>query len=261
MRSVGLPIQTANMEVMTKAVLKAARNLSRDFNELENLQVSRKDNVHFVTTADTTADKILRDELLYARPNFSFISEESEEIKGHEPFRWIVDPLDGTVNFIHGLPDWSISIALEDQEKNEIIAGIIFDPIKHDIFCTEKGAGAYLNDRRLRVSNRKNLKESLIAVREIKSKEASLAAGLCAGVRKLGSTTLHMAYVAAGKIDAFFVNDKSAKNIWDTAAGSLLVKEAGGIVLDYSWNVTNSYTGLKLVTNLNLIPALKDVFK
>lgn len=261
MRSVGLPIQTAVMEVMTKAVLKAAKGLSRDFSELENLQVSRKSNNHFVTTADFIADKILKEELLYARPDYSLISEESEEVKGKDPFRWIIDPIDGTVNFIHGIPNWSISIALEDLEKNEIVAGMIFDPIKHDMFCSEKGAGAYLNDRRLRVSCRRNLKEALVAVRDLTSREVPLASKFCAGVRKFGSTTLHMAYVAAGKIDAFFVNDKQNKNLWDTAAGGLIVKEAGGILLNQNWQISDNCTNLKLATTLDLLPALEQVFK
>jgi len=226
---------SANVNVMIKAARKAARTLLRDFGEVENLQVSAKGPGDFVSRADTKAEATIREELTEARPNYGWLGEESAEVKGTDPTRrWIVDPLDGTTNFLHGLPHWAISIALE--HKGEVVAGVVYDPARDEMFVAEKGAGAYLNDRRLRVSGRREMTEMIFAtgipfggkpslprsLREI----AALASG-CAGIRRFGSAALDLAYVAAGRCDGYW---ESGLNPWDVAAGILIVREAGGMV-------------------------------
>lgn len=226
---------SANVNVMIKAARKAARSLLRDFGEVENLQVSSKGPGDFVSRADTKAEQLIREELTEARPNYGWLGEESVEVKGADPTRrWIVDPLDGTTNFLHGLPQWSVSIALE--HKGEPVAGVVYDPIKDEMFVAEKGAGAYLNDRRMRVSGRRELIEMVLctgipfggspnlprALREI----AALAPRT-AGIRRLGSASLDLAYVAAGRLDGFW---EQGLHPWDIAAGMLLVREAGGLI-------------------------------
>ena len=223
------------INVMTKAADKAARGLKRDFGEVEQLQVSMKGPADFVSTADHRAEKVLREELGKARPNFGFILEESGVIPGSDPqHRWIVDPLDGTTNFLHGLPHFAISIALE--RDGEIIAGLVYDPIKDERFWAEKGGGAFLNDRRLRVSSRRNTEAALVATgmpyhghgapgEFIGQLEAVMES--VAGIRRLGAAALDLAYVAAGRFDAFWEEHLSP---WDIAAGMLLVREAGGYV-------------------------------
>jgi myo-inositol-1(or 4)-monophosphatase len=226
---------SANVNVMIKAARKAARSLLRDFGEVENLQVSSKGPGDFVSRADLRAEQLVREELTEARPNYGWLGEESVEVAGADPTRrWIVDPLDGTTNFLHGLPHWSVSIALE--HKREIVAGVVYDPIKDEMFVAEKGAGAYLNDRRLRVSGRKETLEMIFAtgipfgartdlgpaLREI-----AAVAAVSAGVRRMGSAALDLAYVAAGRVDGFW---ERGLNAWDLAAGVILVREAGGLV-------------------------------
>lgn len=227
--------RSAVINVMMRAADKAARGLKRDFGEVSALQVSRKGPADFVSTADLKAEKVLREELRRARPDYGFLMEESGESgKRNGPRRWIVDPLDGTTNFLHGLPHFAISIALEDA--GEIIAGLVYDPAKDDLFYAEKGTGAYLNDRRIRVSSRTRLEDAIFGT-GIPFKgtggEAAFTAELqgfmreTAGVRRWGVASLDLAYVAAGRFDGFW---ERGLNAWDIAAGILLVREAGGYV-------------------------------
>ncbi|SVB80990.1 uncharacterized protein METZ01_LOCUS233844 [marine metagenome] len=223
------------MNVMQQAARKASRRLVRDFGEVENLQVSRKGPSDFVTAADVRTDEMLRDLLLQARPDFGFLTEESKEIVGKdERRRWIIDPIDGTKNFLHGIPMFAISIALE--ESGEITAGLVYAPIPDEMFWAEKGQGAYLNNRRLRVAARRQIGDAVIGTCIPHSGssdnprhpiEILAIADECAGIRDMGSATLDLAYVAAGRFDGFWETGLSP---WDIAAGLLLAKEAGAIV-------------------------------
>lgn len=225
---------SANLNVMIKAARRAGRMLIRDFGEVEKLQVSTKGAGDFVSKADIKAEETIREELTTARPNYGWLGEESDEVKGADPTRrWIVDPLDGTTNYLHGLPHWAISIALE--HKREIVAAVIYDPIRDEMFTAEKGAGCWLNDNRLRVSARRNMIEMLFATGLPFGARADLPETLqdlarilpiCAGVRRYGAASLDLAYVAAGRYDGFW--ERRLKP-WDMAAGLLLVKEAGGL--------------------------------
>lgn len=242
------------LNVMIKAARKAARRLVRDFGEVENLQVSMKGAGDFVSAADRKAEQIIRDELMGARPNYGWVGEESEPLAGKDPTRrWIVDPLDGTTNFLHGLPHWSISIALEF--KGEVVAGVVYDPVKDEMFVAEKGAGAWLNDRRLRVSARREMITLLLATgvpfgakRTLHLTMRDLAALMprCSGVRRMGSAALDLAYVAAGRYDGFWERELQP---WDIAAGILLVKEAGGMVGTIKPGGNPIDTGVILATN------------
>lgn len=226
---------SANLNVMIKAARMAGRSLVKDFREVENLQVSMKGAGDFVSKADIAAEQIIRDALMEARPNYGWLAEESGETEGKDPTRrWIVDPLDGTTNFLHGLPHWAISIALE--HKGEVIAGVIYDAAKDEMFMAEKGAGAWLNQTRLRVSGRGRLIESLFATGLPFGGRSDLPETLqdlarispsCAGVRRFGSAALDLAYVAAGRYDGFW---ERRLNAWDIAAGVVIVREAGGFV-------------------------------
>ena len=223
------------INVMTKAAFKAARGLKRDFGEVENLQVSRKGPADFVSAADLNAEKALREELARARPDFGFLMEESGASEGRDPRRrWVVDPLDGTTNFLHGLPHWAISIAVE--ENNAIIAALVYDPIKDELFTAERGQGCFLNDRRLRVSSRRNLADAIFATgipfKGLDGHDGFLAElkgvmAVSAGVRRWGTASLDLAYLAAGRYDGFW---ERGLHPWDFAAGILLVREAGGMV-------------------------------
>ena len=210
---------SANLNIMIKASEKASKILIRDFGELEKLQVSKKGPKDFVTNADIKAEKIIIDELKKARPNYSIISEENgiEKNKDETNF-WIIDPIDGTINFLHGIPHFAISIAL--QSNNEIICGLIFDPIKDELFYAEKDNGAFFNNKRIRVSKKKKIDECLFAVGKL-MKETDL---IC---RRSGSAALDLAYVASGRYDGYFQNNL---NLWDIAAGIIMIKEAGGII-------------------------------
>ena len=206
----------------------------RDFKEVENLQVSAKGPGDFVSRADLKAEEILQEELMEARPNYGFYGEESAEIKGADPTRrWIVDPLDGTTNFLHGLPHWAISIALE--HKGEIVAAVVLNPVGEEMFIAEKGGGAWLNDKRIRVSGRTRMIEMIFATGLPFGGRADLPETLqdlarilpaCAGVRRWGAASLDLAYTAAGRYDGYW---ERHLNAWDIAAGLLLVKEAGGL--------------------------------
>ena len=229
--------------VMTRAVRKAAPRLRRDYNEVEQLQVSKKGPADFVSMADKRAEQTLVEELRNARPDWGLLLEEGGVIEGDpaKP-RWIVDPLDGTTNFLHGVPHFSISIAVEDRRadgKPEITHGLVYQPLTDETFWAEKGRGAWLNERRLRVSARRDLNEALIGtgiphfgrgdVSRWSRIFGAIAPEVC-GIRRNGSAALDLAWVAAGRFDGFWEDDL---DIWDTAAGVLLVKEAGGFVSDY----------------------------
>lgn len=226
-------IGSANLNIMQKAARKAGRSLVKDFREVENLQVSMKGAGDFVSKADIAAEAILKEELMGARPTYGWIAEEGGEIEGEDPTRrWIVDPLDGTTNFLHGLPHWAISIALE--HKGKIVAGVIYDAAKDEMFFAEKGAGAWMNESRIRVSGRHRMIESIFATGLPFGGRSDLPATLqdlarimptCAGVRRFGSAALDMAYVAAGRYEGFW---ERRLNAWDVAAGIIIVKEAGG---------------------------------
>ncbi len=228
-------IGSANLNVMIKAARKAGRSLVKDFREVENLQVSMKGAGDFVTRADIAAEKIIRDELMGARPTYGWVGEESEAEAGADPTRrWIVDPLDGTTNFLHGLPHWAVSIALE--HKGQVVAGVVFDPAKDEMYFAEKGAGAWMNDTRLRVSGRSKMIESVFATglpfggrSDLPETLQDLARLLpaCAGVRRWGAASLDLAYVAAGRYDGFW---ERRLQPWDMAAGLVIVREAGGLV-------------------------------
>ena len=224
---------------MVNACRKASKTLIRDFGEVEKLQVSLKGPGDFVTASDKKVEKILIEELLKARPTYSILSEEAGEINNDISFKWVIDPIDGTANFLHGIPHFAISVGLE--HNNEIICGIIYDPIKDEMFIAEKGKGAYLNNYRIRVSSRSKLKDCIIFTggpkREAKDKELSIkeylkfSSEVSIPIRKLGSASLDIAYVAAGRCDGFWQRNL---NYWDIAAGITIVKEAGGFLKDIS---------------------------
>jgi myo-inositol-1(or 4)-monophosphatase len=222
---------------MVAAARKAARGLIRDFGELENLQVSRKGPADFVSTADQRTERILLEELTKARPGYAFLLEEGGAVEGPDKtHRFIIDPLDGTTNFLHGIPQFAISIALE--REGQLQSAVVFNPVTNELFTAERGHGAYLNDRRLRVAARERLPDCVIATgtpfhgtdgHEQFSAELSRVMPEVAGIRRFGAASLDLAWVAAGRFDAYWERDISA---WDVAAGILLVREAGGVVSD-----------------------------
>ena len=213
---------SANLNIMIKAVEKASKSIIRDFGEVEKLQVSKKGPHDFVTKTDRHVEKILIEELSNTKKNYSFITEETGNIKNKDKENiWIIDPIDGTTNFLHGIPHFAISIA--HQSKNEILSGLIFDPIKDEMFFAEKDKGAFLNNQRLRVSKKNSLDDCLFSSNHEGLKFSDL------NMRCSGSAALDLAYVASGRLDGFFQNKI---NLWDVAAGALLIKEAGGIVND-----------------------------
>ena len=229
--------------VMTRAARKAAPRLRRDFGEVEQLQVSRKGPADFVSMADKRAEQTIVEELRNARPDWGLLLEEGGDIAGNpDKPRWIVDPLDGTTNFLHGLPHFAISIAVEEKKPgggSEISHALVYQPLTDESFWAEKGRGAWLHDARLRVSGRRDLNESLVGTGiphcgrgdvERWSRIYAAVGPQVSGVRRLGSAALDLAWVAAGRIDGFWEDDL---DVWDTAAGVLLVKEAGGFVTDY----------------------------
>lgn len=223
--------------IMCRAALKASKRLLRDFGEVDKLQVSKKGTRDFVSNADIAAERTIREVLEEARPNFGFLMEESGAIpsKGLDhDYRWIIDPLDGTMNFIHGVPYFCISIGLE--KAGEIIAGVVYDPIRDELFCAEKGYGAYVNDQRLRVSGRSDAVDALFGysystrgdyTSEMFKQLISSLENSTAASRRLGASALDLCYVAAGRLDAYIASGLAP---WDMSAGSLMVKEAGGII-------------------------------
>ncbi len=259
--------RSALITVMTRAADKAARRMKRDFGEVENLQVSKKGPADFVSAADLRAERILREELARARPDYGFLMEESGASAGHgeSERRWIVDPLDGTTNFLHGLPHFAISIALE--ERGELLAGVIYDPIKDEMFAAEKGIGAYLNDRRIRVSSRSRLNEALIATgtpfkghgdAPVFLAEIDAVMVETAGVRRWGTASLDLAYVAAGRLDGYWERELSP---WDIAAGIVVVREAGGFVSQIDGRAIRSDSPSILAGNDALHPVLAKLLR
>jgi len=246
---------SALLNVMVKAATKASRRLNRDFGEVEHLQVSRKGPADYVSMADKTAEKTIFYDLSEARPNFGFVMEERGTLDAAEgtDARWIIDPLDGTTNFLHGLPHFAISIACEIHGVLE--AAVVYDPIRDEMFKAEKGRGAYVNERRLRVSSRAGLGESLLATgmpwkgkKGHKLCEAELSAFMpkVAGIRRFGAALLDLAYVAAGRFDGFW---EHGLKLWDIAAGILIVREAGGAVTDIEGGNQMLETGNIIATN------------
>jgi myo-inositol-1(or 4)-monophosphatase len=228
-------IGSANLNIMIKAARKAGRGLVKDFREVENLQVSMKGAGDFVSRADTNAERTIKFELMEARPTYGWCAEESPEEDGKDPTRrWIVDPLDGTTNYLHGLPHWAVSIALE--HKGEIVAGVVYDAAKDECFFAEKGAGAWMNETRLRVSGRSRMIEAIFATGvpfggrsdlPLTLQDIAKLAPVCAGIRRWGAASLDLAYVAAGRYDGYF---ERRLNAWDMAAGLIIAKEAGALV-------------------------------
>ena len=261
-----MKLSSANINVIVKVCRKAAKTLIRDFGEIEKLQVSLKGPGDFVTASDKKVEKILIEELQKARPNYSILSEEIGEIKNDEEFKWIIDPIDGTANFLHGIPHFAISVGLE--HNGEIICGIVYDPIKDEMFVAEKGNGSYLNNQRMRVSTRSKLKDCIIFTggpkSESKDRELALkeynnfSSKVLIPIRKLGSASLDMAYVAAGRCDGFWQRNL---NYWDIAAGIILIKESGGFVTDF--NGENRYIQNKtiLATNSKIGNEMIEILK
>ncbi len=222
---------SANLNIMIKAAEKASKILIRDFGELEKLQVSSKGPSDFVTNSDKKVEKIIIEELTKSRKKFSILSEEIGELKNSDKDNyWIIDPIDGTINFLHGIPHFAISIAL--RSNNEIVSGLIFDPIKDEMFYAEKNSGAYFNNQRIRVSKKRNFDECLFATG---SSDINIEKKI--STRRTGCAALDMAYVGAGRYDGLFQKNL---NIWDIAAGIIIIKEAGGKIndIDYSSNQT-----------------------
>jgi myo-inositol-1(or 4)-monophosphatase len=251
---------------MVRAAEKAAKTLVRDFGEVEQLQVSKKGPADFVSSADIAAEKAIRAELTKARPDFGLLMEESG--KGGPPdakSRWIVDPLDGTTNFLHGLPHWAISIAAEID--GAIVAGIVMDPIKNELFWAERGQGAFVNSKRLRVSGRRSLDVAMVATgMPFKGRalaptylaELDLMMGEVAAIRRFGSAALDLAYVAAGRYDAFWEYGLSP---WDSAAGSIIVTEAGGFVSEVGGGTNPVFGNSILAANADLHRPIRDLLR
>ncbi len=236
---------SANLNIMIKASEKASKTLIRDFGEVEKLQVSVKGPQDFVSNADTKAEKIIIDELSKSRKNFSIISEENgSKVNKDKNNQWIIDPIDGTTNFLHGVPHFAISIAL--KSNNEIVSGLIFDPIKDEMFYAEKNNGAFLNNQRIRVSKKKKLENCLLATGGNNSEKNNIYEDMV--IRKSGSAALDMAYIAAGRFDGFFQKNLS---IWDIAAGLIIIKEAGGITNDIDLNKKNKIKILASNSSIN----------
>ena len=261
-----MKLNSANINVMVKACRKASKRLIRDFGEVEKLQVSLKGPGDFVTNSDKKVEEILINELQIARPNYSILSEEIGEINNESACKWIIDPIDGTANFLHGIPHFAISVGLE--ENNEIICGIIYDPIKDEMFIAEKGNGSYLNNQRLRVSSRSKLKDCVVFTggprqnaenKNIVLKEYNnFSSEVETPIRKMGSAALDMAYVAAGRCDGYWQRNL---NYWDIAAGIIIVKEAGGFVTDFDGNSKYVENKTILATNAKIGDQMREVLR
>ena len=259
-------IGSANRNIMIKAARQAGKSLVKDFREVENMQVPVKGAGDFVSRADIAAEKILKDERMGARPTYGWLAEESDEIPGQDPTRrGIVDPLDGTTNFLHGLPHWAISIALE--HKGKIVAGVIFDASKDEMYFAEKGAGAWMNETRIRVSGRHRMIESIFATGLPFAGRADLPETLqdlarllpaTAGVRRWGAASLDMAYVATGRYEGFW--ERRLKS-WDLAAGIILVQEAGGLVQGINPEDNNVETGDVVCANEPIFETFAKVIR
>jgi myo-inositol-1(or 4)-monophosphatase len=257
-------LNSPKINIIYKACMKASKALIRDFGEIEKLQVSSKGPGDFVTAADTRSEKIIVEELLKAHPDYGILSEEVGVInKSNKDQRWIIDPIDGTMNFLNGIPHFAISIGFE--EKGEIVSGIIFDPIKDEMFFAEKGAGAFLNNSRIRVSNKKKIKESLLVTGgpKFNSKKRDsifeeyikISNFTDATIRKFGSAALDIANVACGRFDGYW---QWELNYWDIAAGLIILKEAGGYV-DFIGSYEKSSVKKNIIaTNSNIHKELSD---
>ena len=257
-------LSSPQINLITRACMKASRSLIRDFGELENLQVSSKGPGDFVSSADKRTEKTIIEELQKAHPEYGIITEETGIInKSNFKNRWIIDPIDGTMNFLNGIPQFAISIAYE--EDNEIICGVIFNPITNEMFCAEKGNGAYLNNSRIRVSNKKKLKDALLVTggpkgaSKIKNKiysEYINVSNNVSNVRKFGSAALDMAYVACGRFDGYWQREL---NYWDIAAGVIILKEAGGFIDFFEDDISYPLKKNVLASNSNIHQELKEL--
>lgn len=254
------------LNVMVGAARKASRPLQRDFGEVENLQVSLKGPANFVTKSDKRTEQIVHDELLRARPTYGFLMEEQGEIAGSDgQHRWIIDPIDGTTNFIHGIPHFAISIGLE--RAGTIVAGVIYNPLTNELYTAERGQGAFLNDRRLRVATRRNMHDAVVACgiphyargdHELFRAEVAKIQAKAAGIRRFGAASLDLAYVATGRLDAYWERGLSP---WDLAAGILLVREAGGRIEDIDGGPDALITGNVLAGNDELFSQIQKELK
>jgi len=257
-------LNSPQINIITKACMKASRSLIRDFGEIENLQVLAKGPGDFVTSADKRTEKILIDELQKAHPEYGIITEETGVInKSNFKNRWIIDPIDGTMNFLNGIPQFAISIGYE--EEGEILCGVIFNPIMNELFCAEKGNGAYLNNSRIRVSNKKKITDALLVTggpkgaSKIKDKiysEYINVSNNVSNVRKFGSAALDMAYVACGRFDGYWQREL---NYWDIAAGIIILKEAGGFINFFEEDINEPIKKNILATNSSIHEQLKDL--
>ena len=256
---------SALMTVMIGAARKAGRGLARDFGEVENLQVSVKGPGNFVSAADHRAEQVIFNELSRARPGYSFLMEESGTVEGADKsHRWIIDPLDGTTNFLHGIPMFAVSIALE--REGQLVAGVIYNPVTNELYTAEKGKGAFLNDRRrLRVAARKTLDMAVIGTgiphsftggHEQWLAECRQMMGKTAGVRRMGAAALDIAYVAAGRLDGFWERGLCA---WDMAAGIVILREAGGFVADADGGAAMFETGSIMAGNQTILRLLQPL--
>ena len=260
-----MPQTSPTLNVMIASARKAARSLARDFGEVENLQISRKGPADFVSSADLKAEKTLFEELSKARPGYGFVMEERGVVEGTDKsHRWLVDPLDGTTNFLHGIPHFAVSIGLE--REGVLVAGVVYNVVRDELFWAEKGAGAYLNDRRLRVDARNDLRDALIATgapfhgkpgHDVFLREVERVIAKTAGMRRWGAASLDLAYVAAGRFDAFWERNLSA---WDIAAGAVLVREAGGVVTEPDGGDFMK-TGAVLASNTALAPLIAQTLR
>jgi len=257
-------LSSPQINLITRACMKASRSLIRDFGELENLQVSSKGPGDFVSSADKRTEKTIIEELQKAHPEYGIITEETGIInKSNIKNRWIIDPIDGTMNFLNGIPQFAISIAYE--ENNEIICGVIFNPITNEMFCAEKGNGAYLNNTRIRVSNKKKLKDALLVTggpkgaskikNEIYSEYINVSNNV-SNVRKFGSAALDMAYVACGRFDGYWQREL---NYWDIAAGVIILREAGGFIDFFEDDINYPLKKNVLASNSNIHQELKEL--
>jgi myo-inositol-1(or 4)-monophosphatase len=258
-------LNSPQINIIIKACNKASRSLIRDFGEIENLQVSSKGPGDFVSSSDKRTEKTIIDELQKAHPEYGIITEESGIInKSNTKNKWVIDPIDGTMNFLNGIPHFAISIGYE--EENEIKCGVIFDPIKNEMFCAEKGNGAYLNNSRIRVSNKKKLKDALLVSggpkhlskkkEDIFSEFIDVSKNVFSPIRKFGSAALDMAYVACGRFDGYWQREL---NYWDIAAGIIIIKEAGGFVDFFEIDDEDSIKKNILASNSNIHDELSDL--
>ena len=257
---------SALLQVMIASVRKAGRKLARDFGEVSELQVSKKGPADFVSAADTKAEEVLIEELTKARPGYGFLAEERGVVEGSDKTHtWIIDPLDGTTNFLHGLPHFAITVALE--REGVVVAGVTFNPVSNELFWAEKGRGAFLNDKRLRVAARRELIESVLATGIPFAgkkghgqflKELHQISQRVAGVRRFGSAALDLAFVAAGRFDGYWERDLKP---WDVAAGGLMVLEAGGSILDADGGPFVPADGSVCAANSDLLPLMLERLK